>query len=418
MTDSTLSAPSTAERGTIHLAVIGRHTRYMLAGYLRHVFIVTSILLAIALTIDLWPQLSMIAESRGPGVLIAIWSVMRYSALRTPGLIAPFFPFATYIGIVWTEVVHTRSGERMLIWNSGRSPIQCLAPVVVLGIVLGTIEFATDAYLGPAAMGVQMHEGLGLDGQRLDRTRRGDNHWIVSPDGLLSTEIEYGPPSILHNLKYYKRDATGQLIEVDMAALAHQLSGARQWLMRDGRYWTPEVQLQSTDAARSTFALNSSSEKMIPFSTRTVSLGLDPLWLSVFGMEAQYIPMPTLKQLARIDTGPMSRGLYRTRLQVLYAETLLPGAMALLAASLSLLLLAYGTSWRAVFGIVFAGYLAHFGSKACLLLGQNGYMPPVAAGWSVPLILFTATFVVLLVIERQRSGANREGKPLRILNAE
>jgi lipopolysaccharide export LptBFGC system permease protein LptF len=392
MTENTPSVPDRTELRRIHFAPTGRHTRYMLAGYLRHVLIVTSVLLAIALTIDLWPQFHLISQSHGRGGLIAFWGILRFSALRTPDLVAPFFPFATFLGVVWTEVVHTQSGERTLIWNSGRSPVQCLIPVILLGVILGAAEFAMDAYLGPAAMSVQMHERLGLDGERLDRTRSGDNHWIALPNGLLRTEIEYGPPPVLHNLTFYRRDAAGQLTEVDMASVAHQVHGTNRWLMQGGRYWTPQIE---------------SGETMIPFPTRTVALDLDPLWLSVFGMEVQYLPMSVLTALARSDRGPLSKGLYRTRLHVLYGEALLPGAMALLAASLSMLLLAYGTPLRALIGIVFVGYLAHFGTKACLLMGQNGYMPPVVAGWLVPIGLLGATLAIFGVIELQRSGAKR-----------
>ncbi|MDE2163386.1 MAG: LptF/LptG family permease [Alphaproteobacteria bacterium] len=404
MSDNTLSVLDEVEQRPIHFSPIGRHTRYMLAGYLRHVLIVTSVLLAVALTIDLWPQLYVVAESQGQGVLIAMWSVLRFSALRTPDLVAPFLPFATFLGVVWTEVALTRSGERMLVLNSGRSPIQCLAPVVVLGLLLGAVEFTMDAYLGPAAMAVQMHERLGLDGQRLDRTRRGDDHWIVSPNGLLSTQIEYGPPPVLHNLTFYRRDATGQLIEVDVASLARQVPGTNRWLMRNGRYWVSQRTAAANDTSGSNFALgNPAGETMIPFSTRIVSLDLDPLWLSVFGMEVQYLPMRVLTTLAQSDLGGLPRGLYRTRLQVLYGEALLPGAMALLAASLSMLLLAYGTPSKALVVIVFIGYVAHFGTKACLLMGENGYMPPVMAGWLVPLALFATIFAVFRVIAWQRS---------------
>ncbi|MDE2133792.1 MAG: LptF/LptG family permease [Alphaproteobacteria bacterium] len=397
MSDEVPSLPGKTELRAIHLSIAGRHTRYMLAGYLRHVFIMASVLLAIALTIDLWPQFHLIADSHGRGALAAIWGIVRFSALRTPDLVAPFFPFAAFLGVVWTEIVHTQSGERMLVWNSGRSPIQCLTPVILLGIILGVAEFTMDAYLGPAAMAVQMHERLGLDGQRLDRTRRGDNHWIAMPNGLLNTEIEYGPPPVLHNLTFYRRDDSGLLTEVDMATVARRLPGTKLWLMRNGRFWIPD------EGPQSAFALESSTrEMMIPFAERTVSLDLDPLWLHVFGMETQYLPMPVLRALARTDTGPESKGLYRTRLQVLYGEALLPGAMALLAASLAMLFLAYGTPLTAIFGMVFAGYLAHFGTKACLLMGQNGYMPPVMAGWLMPAALFGATLAVFGVIRRRR----------------
>jgi len=405
MSDDTQSVPGTVGLREIHLALVGQHTRYMLKAYLRHVFMVTSVLLAIALTIDLWPQFHIIANGQGHGALNAIWNVLRFSALRTPNLVAPFLPFATFLGVVWTEVVHTQSGERMLVWNSGRSPLQCLTPVVFLATILGAGEFIMDSYLGPAAMTVQMHERLGLDGKRLDRTRRGDDHWIALSGGLLRTEIEYGPPPVLHNLTLYKRSAGGQLTELDVAAVAYQLPGKNLWLMRNGRFWTPEGSPASNDMTYSTVAPgDAADDTMVPFAERAVSLELDPLWLSVFGMEPQYLPMHELRPLARSDRGPQSKGLYRTRLQVLYGEIVLPGAMALLAASLSMLFLSYSTPVKALIGIVFVGYLAHFGTKACLLMGQNGYMPPVMAGWLVSACLLGATLAVFGVIERQRKG--------------
>jgi len=396
------SLPSRGSRA-VHTAALGRYTAFMLAGYLRHVFIVTSALLAVALTIDLWPQFRVVAEAGGKGSLGAFWSIARFSALRMPGLVAPFFPFATFLGVVWTEVMHTSSGERMLIWNSGRSPFQCLVPVVLLGLVLGAFEFTTDAVLGPAAMGVQMRERLGLDGERLDRTRRGDMHWIASTSGLLDTEIEYGPPPVLHHLTFYRRDAGGQLTEVDIAAVARRRPGTDRWVLEDGRYWTPQPAAGGAESALS--VASSADEPMVPFAARTVTLDLDPLWLSVYGMETQYLPLPILRPLARSDTGPLSKGLYRTRLQVLYGEALLPGAMALLASALSLLLLAYRAEATKIVGIVFAGYLAHFGTKACLLMGQNGYMWPLLAGWLVPLGLLSLTAAVLGVMARRRRGA-------------
>ena len=408
MSTGALPVPGTTALHKSHFSPAGRHTRYMLAGYLRHVFMGTSVLLAVALTIDLWPQFHIIASGQVHGALVAIWNVLRFSALRTPDLVAPFLPFATFLGVVWTEMVLTQSGERMLVWNSGRSPIQCLPPVILLAAILGAAEFTMDAYLGPAAMAVQMHERLGLDGQRLDRTRRGDNQWIALSSGLLRAEIEYGPPPVLHHLTFYRRDAAGRLTEVDTATVARRQPRTNLWLMRDGRSWTPEEKPASNETARTTFTPDDSAEDtMAPFTERSVSLNLDPLWLSVFGMETQYLPMHVLQALAPSDRGRQSKGLYRTRLQVLYGEALLPGAMALLAASLSMLLLAYGTPLRALIGIVFVGYLAHFGTKACLLMGQNGYMPPVMAGWLVPVGLLGATLAIFGVIELQRSGAKR-----------
>jgi lipopolysaccharide export LptBFGC system permease protein LptF len=375
----------------------------MLAAYLRHVFLVASVLLAIALTIDLWPQFQIVAAGHGEGALAATWNVVRFSALRAPWLIAPFLSFATFLGVVWTEVVFTQSGERMLIWNSGRSPTQCLAPVILLGVIVGAGEFVLDAHLGPAAMGVQMTERLGTDGQRLDRTRRSGPSWIALPNGLLETRIEYGPPPVLHDMMFLKHDAGGQLTEVDLAAAAQCQPGTNLWLMRDGHYWV--MKPARADKPRPTFNLGKSArELMVPFASRTISLDIDPNWLSVFGMETQYLPLHVLQALTRSDRDPESGSRYRTRLQVVYGETVLPGAMALLAAALSLWLLAYGVRATAVVGIVFVGYLAHFGTKACLLMGQTGTIAPVLAGWLVPAGLLAVTLMVLGIIEWQRGG--------------
>lgn len=388
----------------IRFAPFGRHTRYMLAGYLRHIFIVTSILLAIALTIDLWPQYQAVAESGGPSMLADVWAVVRFSGLRTPGLIAPFLPFATFVGVLWTEVVHTQSGERMLVWNSGRSPAQCLAPALILGVLLGAGEFAMDAYLGPAAMSVQMQERLGRDGVRLDRSRIGKPAWIAVSGGLLKAEIEYGPPSALHNLTFFKRDASGRLSEVVMADVARRQPGTHYWLMQDGQSW--KAADATVSPGRRMLPLPRGG-KMVPFASRPIVLDLDPLWLSYFGMETQYLSLPVLRRLAQINAGTSNAARYQTRLQVVYSETLLPGAMAVLAASLAMLLLAYGTPVAGVVGIVFCGYLAHFATKACLLLGQNEYMPPVTAGWLVPIGILGTTVAVFMVIEMHR----REREP-------
>ena len=394
-----------AETGwqAVRNAPFGQHTRYMLASNLRHVLMVTSVLLAIALTIDLWPQFQVVATATGNSAISEIWNVIWYSMLRTPGLVAPFLPFATFLGVVWAEVIHTQSGERMLVWNSGRSPAQCLMPVILLGIILGAAEFAMDAYLGPASMSIQMRDRFGLDGQRLDRSRLSDVAWIALPNGILRAQIEYGPPPVLHDLTYFRRTSAGQLAEVDEAAIARHITGTNVWLLQDGKQWRRVANSHGSGRSLPLSANDSiGAEAMVPFAAKKVRLELNPLWLSVFGVEPQYLPLTVLRAIARHGGDASSNNLYRTRIEVLYGESLLPGAMALLASSMSLLLLAYATPWQVVVGIVFTGYLAHFGTKACLLMGQSGFIPPLVAGWFVPTMLVVMTLAVFSVIERQR----------------
>ena len=389
----------------------GRYTRYVLTGYLRHVAMVASVLMIIALTIDLWPQIDLLTATTGSNSWRASWNLLRFSALRIPGLVAPLLPFATFLGVAWAEITHTQAGERMFVWNTGRSPSQCLPAAVLLGLLLGPLEFTLDAYLGPQAMAVQMRERLGLDGQRLDRTRTGDVHWIASSTGLLKAEITYGPPPVLHDLTFFKLDDQNRLIEIDRAKTARQISGTKLWLMQDGSLWvpTPAGEDSSTPPL---VADDPGHHKMMPFAERSLVLDVPPLWLSVLGVEPQYLPISVLRALEPYDEAPLSRGLYRTRVQVLYGEALLPGAMAVLAASLAILLLPYSVEPLPVFGIIMAGYLAHAGTKACLLMGQNGYMPAGLAGWLVPVTLVGAAFAAFRIL------GYRVGRPLTASPAE
>lgn len=385
-------------RPRIVLAPFGRHTRYLLAGYLRHVTIVCSVLLAIALTIDLWPQFQDVA-SHGAGSFGAVWSVVRFSFLRTPGLIAPLLPFATFIGVLWTEVAHTQSGERMLVWNSGRSPLQCLAPALLAGLILGAADFTMDGFLGPASMHIQMAERLGRDGMRLDRGKLSDPAWMSAGGGILKAEIQYGPPPVLRNVMFFSRDEVGKLAEVDVAPQAEFDPAGSNWIMRDGKYWHAGG---NADVNHTVLFGRQASQTMKPFAEKAVHLDIDPLWFTWYDLQPQYIPLPVLAALATSDRVPEARGQYETRLYVVLAEAVLPGLMAMLAAALAMLLLAYNTSAPALIGIMFAGYAAHFGIKACLIMGQNGYMNPLIAGWLVPALLVVAIAGVFAVGEMQK----------------
>jgi len=396
-----MSAPA-AKSPRIVLAPFGRHTAYILAFYLRHVMIVLSILLAIALTIDLWPQFQSVA-AHGHDTVSAIWNVVRYSALRTPGLLAPLVPFATFIGVVWTEVAHTQSGERMLVWNSGRSPLQCLTPVLLAGAILGAADFAMDGWLGPASMHIQIAERLGRDGTGLDRSKWSRPVWIALGGDILRTRIEFRDPPVLRDVVMFKRGGDGRLSEVYVAPEARLQSGdahtGDDWVLLHGQSWRGRGPV---DLSRTLLPGRSSRQTMTAFERKVMPLAVDPLWLTWYDMAPQYIPLSVLHRLGASARVPEESGRYRTRLHIVLAEAVLPGLMALLASALSMLFLAYRVSAPAVVGIVFTGYIAHFGTKACLILGQNGYMHPLLAGWLVPGLLALAVAGVFGVIAAQR----------------
>src|SRR6185436_2617126 len=100
----------------------------------------------------------------------------------------------------------------------------------------------------------------------------------------------------------------------------------------------------------------------------------------------------------------MSRDLnaYKTRRQTIFGEVLLTVSMALIGASLAMLYFAFQTRWVALVGVLMAGYLAHFASKAFQLMGEFGYMAPFFAGWLAPILMMIALAWTLHVIQRKR----------------
>ena len=377
----------------IYLNPWGLYSRYMLGAYLRHTMMVSAALMTIALTIDLWPQIALISGQP----LQVIFSIAKLALLRIPDLLPPFIPFATFLGVVWTESAFTESRERLLIWNSGRSPLFCLVPALLAGLVMGAALFALDAWLRPAAIHVQMEQVLGREGIRLDRGRSGGNHWLALPDGLLRAEIAYGPPVTLRNVTIYKLDADGHLAEVDTASVARPLDKNR-WLLENGNAWHAEAadpgNVLSTAAAQ--------VETQTPFVQKTVTMKLDELWLRNLGLSPQYLSMGELRRLANAEI--MSRDLngYKTRLALIWGQTAFTCIMALLGAALSMLYFAYETRWVALVTVLLAGYLAHFASKAFILMGEFAYMAPFFSGWLAPILLALALAWTLHIIQRKR----------------
>ncbi len=370
-------------------ACTDRYTRFMLAGYLRRLVVIVAVLLTIALTIDLWPQIGRVAGDDNAALPVALWRIARFAGLRTPGLLAPLLPFACFLAVAWTETAYTHAGERLFIWNSGRPPVLCLPASIVFGLIVGLAGFTADAVLGPAAMRVQMTERLGSDGQRLDRGHTGDIQWIARPDGLLRTEIVYGPPPELRRVIFFKLDAGGELQEVDQAARATQIRDTPGWQLENGTVWTARPPSDRRTAPRDPDEAGQGRETQ--FDRRVLQLDLEPLWLSVYGIEPQYLSLAMLHALAPFDHPPQSHGLFRTRLQTLYSELALPAAMALFAASLAILWQPHRVTAGALAGTLLAGYLAHSATKAFLVLGQNGYLTPAVAAWAVPVALLAAT---------------------------
>ena len=197
-----------------------------------------------------------------------MWSIVRLAVLRLPDLLPPFVPFATFLGVVWSESAFTESRERLLIWNSGRSPLVLPDAGAVCGAGDGRRPVCAGRWLRPAAIHVQMDERLGREGIRLDRSQSGGSTGSPCRTGCCAAEIEYGPPLRLHDATIYKLDTRRP-----SGGSRHRLGGRSPRAMA---CWLPDktaiTGAPASPTAAMCFTTGAREENEIPFATRTIAM--------------------------------------------------------------------------------------------------------------------------------------------------
>jgi lipopolysaccharide export system permease protein len=401
-------AVSPSERRRIFLSPFGWYTRYMLRAFLRQASIATVGILIVALTVDLAPELGKLLTAGPDGE--GIWIVARlgwYIVLRSADFIPRLLPIGCFLGVVACEISQVWSRERLAVWNSGRSPLQCMVPALILSVIAGAIQFGFDAYLRPAAVAVQIANHLGEYGERFDRRPSRDRTWMTAGNSLIYAHLDLGSPPALRDAMIYRLEPDGRLYEVIAAAEVKPGAGKNLWLAQRFSQWNIAngERLPNID-------------ETLPVKSREVQevvLQIDPLWLTNFGISPMFLAQRTLTKLANTD-GVFAQHRYRTWLQVRYADLILPGGMVLLAVSLSFLLLPYGATLTAIVGMVLAGYAGHVSMRAFVLLGDYGYAPPAIAAWATPVAQLVAVLIILAVghwrATRPRPASRRTATPL------
>jgi lipopolysaccharide export LptBFGC system permease protein LptF len=177
------------------------------------------------------------------------------------------------------------------------------------------------------------------------------------------------------------------------------------WRLEQGRTWHASANEPGNVLSTST----NREEAETPFRTRDIAMVLDERWLRNLGLSPQYLPLGDLRELAHARIISRDLNAYQTRSHLIFGETLLTVTMALVGAALAMLYFAFQTRWVALVGVLLAGYLAHFASKAFQLMGEFGYMAPFFAGWLAPILLILAVIWVLHVIQKRRGLGSQFG---------
>lgn len=377
----------------------GVYSSYLFRQHLRHSSIVAAALLSLALTIDLIPQLPLLLIAAGGGGA-SIHDVLSLLIFRAADLLPRFLPLSVFLGVLWTEVALTSSRERLLVWNSARAPSRFFAPVIAIAVVFGLAQFEFDNLGRPAAMSAQIQSHLGSLGQMYDRRPSTESNWFSAGSDLVRARVQYAPV-ILHDVTLYRFDETWRLTEIDTAQRMVPDKNWNAWRLFEGETWA----FGSKPGAASTGAHDVPTLRdpvTYKFSERKLVVALDPVWVGVWGIGPEYLSRSALTALARVNHDAQTNSLFRTRIELNWANATMPGAMALLASVLAVFLLPYRVQFIRAFGAGLVGYAAHLAMRIAVLFGEHGLLSPAFAAWLVPFSIYVSAGVLLGVFTFRR----------------
>jgi lipopolysaccharide export system permease protein len=371
----------------IYSMIFSQYTRYMVANYCRNTFLTGCVILVLALSIDLTFFLTKILTT------ISQWSkfwpayLAWFIGLRATDFLAELLPLISFGGVLWTEFAHTTSRERLVVWLSGRTLLQCLVPALVFGAAIGIVELALNLYLRPMSVMTMAANHLGIYGERFDSSPRPDPQWLAAGHDLVQAIVEPGQPPSLHAVRVYRMDGAFELRSVFRAKTAKPADD-HAWMLTDGTRWRVGGEADGSPAQSGSFSEES-------FAQQKLDLELAPVWVDNFRIPPRYLLNDVFLAIIKIGSPPNSE--FRTWQQARYSIALFCAAMPLLAAVLWMLLMASDFNLVMMGLITLAGYLANTVMKVFILLGEHGYVTPIAAGWSLPafVLLFCAAIAAL-----------------------
>jgi lipopolysaccharide export LptBFGC system permease protein LptF len=388
------------------LSPLGQYFRYIFVTHLRHLTIVSSALLSLALTIDLVPQISRVIAHAPPGQATAHVAIL--VVVRAADLFPRFLPLAVFFAVLWTEIIQTVSRERILIWNTGRTVLYCLVPVLALGILLAPVQYAFDSYLRPKAIGLQTDMQLGSAGEYYTKVRTAKTSWFAlghtGGHDLVRGEMVYKPGIVRHAM-IYRLDDDGHLREIDSAEWLSPLP--KGWLLHNGQYWTVPLTIDA-GGGLSTDVLAAGPADAVRYLEKSMDLDLDPVWVRNFGIDPNDLPQATLLRMYRHHHDPEIDAFIHAQIQINRATAFMPMAMALFATVLSLTLFPYAVDFLSAFLVVLAGYGGYFLMRTLSVMGQQNFVPPFVASWFTPLLLIGIASALVFNAERKRRARERE----------
>jgi lipopolysaccharide export LptBFGC system permease protein LptF len=382
--------------------------KYTLGGYLQRVTVTYCCILTVALGIDFAGSLQQVIEA-GPehDTVSVLKRIGYYIGLRVPDISAHLLGIATFLGVLWWEMVQSKTGQRVAAWNGGQSPARGLLAAVALGFILGAVQMTLDTWLRPAVVEAQMFNGLGKLGQRYDRRQSHNVTWAAAGDDILSARIQYGERAVLRDLSLFRLSEEGRLHQIVQATTATQTSRPGYWHI-DGAVWSDVVDEAVELSGRESLLREQAAEG--PLTTERSNnellyLDFDPNLFKFQHVDAVYLSPEVMRALIERGEPKYLLDDYQARLYYRYAHAMYPGLMAALAATVATFAVGKLTPIVIYVGIVLSGYFGHVLVKIGVSLGELGYVPPLFAAWlGVLIIALTVALLQFRVALRSLGG--------------
>lgn len=343
------------------MTVIGR---YLTWRFSRNFVLLLLAMAAFSLTFELMEEADQIL-SRAGGQVSAL---LRYSALRLPDTLSQMVPIAALLAALFTLGILMRHSEIVAIWGSGVSVAGVMRGLLPIGLILVVLQFALNDRAVPATMATLHAWGVANIERGGYTSGLGPILWLRSGTDIVAIPTDSARERRLENLRIFRRDQDGMLIEQIDAA------GAR----RDGDTWIlSDVTLQTVEP---------------PVITRLPTLVWDGQInfanVEMLSRDLKELPIGEIWSLIQNEGfGQRPTNLFRTWLHYRVASALSPLMMILLVVSLAQRFHRTGAFVRLMALSVVIGFGSFIFENASLALGESGFLPPWIAAWSAPLVL-------------------------------
>lgn len=358
---------------------------YFARRFLFSFFAVSGGFLALLMLVDVIEQLR-----RFEGLDVTFSQIMQIVVLNAPGAISEILPLIMILSTIALFVALARSSELVVTRAAGRSGLNTLLAPITIAALIGIFAVTT---LNPIVVATSAKS------ERLTEFyRTGDTSALsISEEGLwlrqggprgqtvIHAERYSAEGGILYNVTFLAYENEGGPVRRIEAGSARLIDGA--WSLRVAKVWTLRAGTNPEATAEIHETLQLPSTLTQERIRETLS---NPNGISIWELG---------KTINQLQQAGFSTKRHQVWLQSELARPLFLMAMVLVAAAFTMRHSRSGGTGTAVLVAVLLGFALYFMRNFAQVLGENGQLPILLAGWAAPVAALLLAFGLLLHTE-------------------